>query len=240
MSSPENLRNRSHDSDKDSQHEDKNSVHDASPRTPDRSRDSDRSREPSHIMEGKYAILMETNGREVESWMYFIRREGNEEALKHLEQQLNKVDWHIIDDLSTFDLDLQDSVSAQTAKEMTKIDLNAYSFHRKFDGKLDMINLEFRKRDDDETKMCKTFDQLGYGQIEDYISDEDIDDEDLETDSDRSRSSDESESESESESDHEQREGREGREGRENRAKRPARVPSSLNDGRARHRKRSL
>jgi hypothetical protein len=135
--------------------------------------------EPSHKMDGKYAILMETSGEENESWMYFIRVEGNEENLKHLETELNKVDWYILDDLSTFDLDLSHYVSAQTAKEMSKVDLNHTSFHRKFDGVLKKINLNFKKKDGNDTKICKTFDILGYGQIENFIDDEDIDEEDL-------------------------------------------------------------
>jgi len=135
--------------------------------------------EPSHKMDGQYAILMETSGEENESWMYFIRVDGNEENLKHLQTELNKVDWYILDDLSTFDLDLTHYVSAQTAKEMTKVDLNHTSFHRKFDGVLKKINFGFKKKDGNETKICKTFDVLGYGQIENFIDDEDLDEEDL-------------------------------------------------------------
>ena len=141
------------------------------------------SKEPSHKMDGKYAILMETSGEEYESWYYFIRVEDNEENLKFLQHQLEKIDWHILDDLSTFDIELEPYVSAQTAKEMTKVDLNPTSFHRKFDGKLQRIDFDFKKKDGNETKICKVFDVLGYGQIEDYISDEDIDDEDLADDS---------------------------------------------------------
>lgn len=154
--------------------------------------------EPSHNMVGNYVVLMETNDKEYESWYYFIKYEGNEENLKFLQDQLEKVDWHIMEDLSTFDLDLEHLVSAQTAKEMTKLELNAHSFHRKFDGTLQKIDLEFRKKDSDETMICKTFDQLGYGQIEDYIDDEDLDEEDL-TDTEQ-RSSDEDESDEDSSS----------------------------------------
>ena len=137
--------------------------------------------EPSHIMTGEYAALMETNGKECESWYYFIRKEGNETALRFLQDQLEKVEWYIVDDLSTFDLDLTHYVDAKTAKEMTKLELNSHSFHRKFDGKLDMIDFKFKKRDlrDNERMICKVFDHLGYGQIEDFITDEDLDDEDL-------------------------------------------------------------
>jgi hypothetical protein len=140
---------------------------------------SPKSPEPSHNMTGKYAILMETSGEEFESWYYFIKIEGNEDNLKHLQDQLDQVEWYILDELSTFDLELENPVSAITAKEMTKVDLNAKSFHRKFDGKLQKINLDFKPKDGNETKICKTFDILGYGSIDEFIDDEDIDEEDL-------------------------------------------------------------
>jgi hypothetical protein len=184
----------------------------------DKKNKSPPSPEPSHIMTGDYVALMETNGKEFESWYYFIRREGNEDALKHLQDQLEKIDWYIIDELSTFDLDLDHVVSASTAKQMTKLELNSYAFHRKFDGKLEKINFNFRKKDtkdnerSNERMIGKVFDLLGYGQIEDYISDEDLDEEDLtdnESSSSKSKSSqateDESDSESQSESDSKQK-----------------------------------
>ena len=134
---------------------------------------------PSHNKEGKYVALMETNGKECESWYYFIKYEGNEKNLKHLFDQLESVDWYVLDDLSVFDLDLDHFISAQTAKEMTTLELNSYAFHRKFDGILDRVELGFRRKDKTEKKICKAFDLLSYGQIEDYIDDEDIDDKDL-------------------------------------------------------------
>lgn len=145
---------------------------------------------PSHNMTSKYATLMETSGEEQESWYYFIRVDGNEEILRDLQNQLEQVDWYILDDLSTFDLDLDYYVSATTAKEMTKLELNHCSFHRKFDGKLKKIDFDFKKKDGNETKICKVFDVLGYGKIEDYIDDEDIDEEDLRSGSDSDSSSD--------------------------------------------------
>jgi hypothetical protein len=170
--------------------------------------------QPSHIMTGDYAALMETNGTEYESWYYFIRREGNEEALKHLQDQLEKINWYVLDDLSTFDLDLDHYVSAATAKELTKLELNSYAFHRKFDGKLQKINFNFKKKDSrdneksNERMMCKVFDLLGYGQIEDYISDEDLDEEDLtDNESSDSKSNEESDEESDDESDSDSKSG---------------------------------
>ena len=97
---------------------------------------------PSKKTDGDYVILMETSGEENESWYYFIRVEGNEENLQKLQTQLENVDWYIIDDLSTFDLDLEHPISAQTAKQMTKVDLNHTSFHRKFDGVLKEIDFD--------------------------------------------------------------------------------------------------
>ena len=140
---------------------------------------SDNDYNPTHNMKGNYVALMETNEREIESWYYFIRYEGNEKNLQHLQKQLENVNWYMLDDLSTFDLDLEHFVSAITAKQITKLELNSHSFHRKFDGKLKKIDFEFRSKDNNEEKMEKVFDILGYGQIEDFIDDEDIDKEDL-------------------------------------------------------------
>ena len=154
--------------------------------------------ESSHIMTGDYAVLMETSGEEMESWMYFIRVEGNEENLKHLQDQLEQVDWYILDEMSTFDLDLEHYVSAQTAKEMTKIELNHCSFHRKFYGKLKTIDFEFDKKEKNKKKIRKVFDVLGYGLIENFIDDEDIDPEDLVSGSESEDTEDESVSSSDS------------------------------------------
>jgi hypothetical protein len=145
--------------------------------------------------EFKYAVLMETSGEECESWYYCIKYNGNEDNLKHLKEQLETVDWYILDELSTFDLDLEHLISEKTAKELTKLELNHHSFHRKFDGVLDKIDLKFKKKDRNEKKILRTFEILGYGKIEDFIDKEDIDEEDL-TDSPSSSSDDKSESES--------------------------------------------
>lgn len=137
---------------------------------------------PSHMTDGQYAILMETSGDDVESWYYFIRVDGNEENLKHLQAQLESVEWYILDDFSTFDLEMEHFVSAQTAKEMTKVDLNHSSFHRKFDGVLQKIDIKFKRKDSNDRKIERVFKALGDGKIDEYIDDEDIDEEDLVTD----------------------------------------------------------
>ena len=140
-----------------------------------------------------YAILQETSGEENESWLYFIKYQGNEEALAYLGKQLEKIEWYIVNDLSTFDLETDYLVSEQTAKEMSKVDLNHSSFHRKFDGTLQKIDLKIKDHYKNEKKMSKVFDVLGYGNIENFIGDEDIDPEDIVSGS-------ESESDSESNS----------------------------------------
>ena len=123
---------------------------------------------------------METNGKECESWYYFIKYQGNEENLKHLWDQLESVDWYVLDDLSVFDLDLDHFVSDKTAKRNDKVGIKFhYTFHRKFDGVLQRIDLGFKKKDKTEKKIGKAFDLLSYGQVEDYIEGEDLDSEDL-------------------------------------------------------------
>jgi hypothetical protein len=144
----------------------------------------------------KYAILQETSGEENETWINFIKYQGNEDALAHLENQLKQIEFYIIDDLSTFDLETDYLVSELTAKEMTKVDLNHFSFHRKFDGKLKHIDLGLKQHYTNEKKIKKTFSVLGYGKIEDYIDQEDIDPEDLNNASSESETESETETES--------------------------------------------
>jgi hypothetical protein len=126
----------------------------------------------------KYAILMETSGAEFESWYYFIRYEGNEEALHLLQEQLEKVRWRILGDYSTFDLEIDTLVSDQTAREMINIDLNPTSRHRKFDGVLQVIDLGFLDSDKNSKKIKKAFKVLGYGKISEFIDNEEVIEED--------------------------------------------------------------
>lgn len=124
-------------------------------------------------MSNKYAILMETNGKHLESWYYFIKYEGNEDALDYFQRQLKKIDdMYIIDDLSTFDLELNHLVSKETAIDMCSVDLNPFSPHRMFNGRLKKINFDFSKRDSDEEKIEKMNEKISHGDIDKYIDDE--------------------------------------------------------------------
>jgi hypothetical protein len=120
----------------------------------------------------KYAILMETNGEEFESWYNFIRYQGNEDALNHLQKQLEKVDFYVLEDMSTFDLDLDHLVSEDTAREMCMVDLNSFMFHRKFNGKLQKIDFGFSRKDDNEDRIEKVHEILGCGDIDKYVDGE--------------------------------------------------------------------
>ena len=122
----------------------------------------------------KYAILQETSGEEIESWLYFIKIEGNEEALQHLQVQLQQVEWYILDENSTFDLELTNPVSETTAKEMTRVDLNHFDPHRKFDGKMEKINLGLKEKSSNNRKIIRVNKILSYGGIEAFIEDEDM------------------------------------------------------------------
>lgn len=129
--------------------------------------------------EHRYVVLCETNEEEKESWYYFIRYDGNEDALDYLNRQINKVDMYLLEDLSTFDLDLDHFFSEQTAKEMIRLEVNSFSFHRMFTGKLDMIDMDLRKKDDNEDRLIKFFEKIGKGQIDDYITGEFVHPEDM-------------------------------------------------------------
>jgi len=138
------------------------------------------------MSEYTYATLQETNIEEHESWLTFIRYQGNEDNLKRLREQLEQVDWHCEEDEgmeSAFDLDTDYLVCEKTAKEMTKLDLNAYMPHKKFDGELKEVKLQLKEVSSDLTKkkkerlndknIEKINEKLGYGQIEDFLSQED-------------------------------------------------------------------
>tara|TARA_Y100000114_G_C11539034_1_gene221727 strand:- start:25 stop:561 length:537 start_codon:yes stop_codon:yes gene_type:complete len=126
------------------------------------------------IEENKFATLVETSGEEMEQWYYFIKYNGNEKALKYLNDQLTKVEMYIVDDLSTFELDLENLLSEQTTKEMIMLDINSYTDHRKFDGKLSYIDFKLKKKDDNEDMLEKIHNKIAYGDIDKFIDEEDL------------------------------------------------------------------
>ena len=128
----------------------------------------------------KYAILMETNGEECESWYYFIKYDGNEKELDHLKKQIDQIEMYVLDDLSAFDIETENLVSEQTASEMLRIEVNSVTFHRKFDGKMQFIDLKLKKKDSNERRIEKINDIIGMGDIENFVEGEDVPPEHLE------------------------------------------------------------
>ena len=123
--------------------------------------------------ENKYVVLCETsenNDDETESYYYFLKKNGNEKELEHLRKQLEVLG--VVDGLSTFDLDLENTVSEQTAKEMTTIEINTL-YHRKFDGKMKYVDLKLRSTDDDVERAEKCYEAIGDQGIENYVGGED-------------------------------------------------------------------
>lgn len=119
-----------------------------------------------------YVILMETNFDYGQSWYSFLRTEGNEKALESLKKDLESLPWDDNEDTEFF-LDLKHPVSEQCADDMIRVDLNSYSFHRKFDGELDVVDFGFKKKDDDEKKMKRVIKMIGMGDIGDFAHGED-------------------------------------------------------------------
>lgn len=149
----------------------------------------------------KYAILQENNGEENESWLYFLKYNGNEDELKFLKSQLDSIDWYFLDDMSVFDLDLEHLVSETTAREMSRVELNTYTMHRKFDGKLKKIDFDFSKSTSNNKKLKRVFRKLAFGNIDQYIDQEDRDPDDIVVSGQSSSSSDEDEEEDNDNSD---------------------------------------
>ena len=133
----------------------------------------------------KYAVLMETSGPDYESWYYFIKYEGNEEALKYINDQLNEiVDDVVYEDMSKFDIDLVNLVSLECVNQMIMLELNSVTYHRRFDGKLQMIDFGFKKKDKDTKRLLKVDETIGNNLFENFIEDEFIPETHRPTDSD--------------------------------------------------------
>lgn len=125
------------------------------------------------VLNRKYAILQEVDLDKSESWMYFILHNGNEEALAHLEKQLDSVNWEDSES-GIFEMESKYLVSEQTAKDMIRVDLNPTSFHRKFDGTLQKIDFGFVPHMKNEKRIKKVCRKLEGGQIEDYLDQEEL------------------------------------------------------------------
>ena len=59
-------------------------------------------------------------------------------------------------------------------KEMTKLEINSRSYHRKFDGRMKDVRLGILASDPIESKIYKAYRKLGGGKIENYVTREDV------------------------------------------------------------------
>jgi hypothetical protein len=122
----------------------------------------------------KYAVFSETNFEDTETWLTFISIPGNEKKLELLRSHLDSVDWfEAPDHTAMFALDTT-GVSAQTAKEMTYVNLNTRYFPNKFDGPMQTIDFKFKKHHSDEFRAIQIFDKIGNGHICDFLGEEDL------------------------------------------------------------------
>lgn len=74
----------------------------------------------------RFVVLSETSSKEHETWTWFLQYDGNEEELQKLSNYLNRIDQYFIGDTSTYQLDLNHTVSENTANEMCFIKTGNY------------------------------------------------------------------------------------------------------------------
>ena len=74
----------------------------------------------------KYAVLVEVDHKEEESYYCFLQYEGNENELKKLMCAMDNVCFENLGDVSSYSLDIENLVSEQTAKEIQKLDVTNY------------------------------------------------------------------------------------------------------------------
>ena len=121
----------------------------------------------------KYVVLMETSGPDYESWYYFIKNDGNEDALRFLSSQLESIDMDVVyEDMSKFDIDIENLISLEAVNQFIMLELNSVMYHRRYDGKLEMIDFCFKKSDKDSKRLLIIDEMLGGGKIDMYVSDQ--------------------------------------------------------------------
>ena len=121
-----------------------------------------------------YCVFCETNLQYLESWYTFIKKEGNEIALRSLQKQLDEVVWDTDPDSGHFQLDLENTVTPASARQMIHIDLGNKFFHQKFDGLMKEVDLKISKKDKDRVKVRKANRVLQKNGIRRFLEAEDL------------------------------------------------------------------
>jgi hypothetical protein len=125
--------------------------------------------------DASYAVFAETNADDMETWLTFISKSGNEDHLNHLAKQFNEIDWGEAPEYTgMFALDTR-GVSWSTARDMMMINLNTRYDPNKFDGPMQRVDFGFKRRDTDETKAVKVYEIIGGAHICDFLGTEDLD-----------------------------------------------------------------
>lgn len=122
-----------------------------------------------------YAVLSEICNDDAENCFYFIKYEGNEAALRNLRDSLGEINWEKFENMYIFRLDMDNLVSDTTAREMSNT-----IFYNKVFNSMKMIDFNFEENDSNESNFETVIEKIGFGNIRDYLEDED----DIEDDSD--------------------------------------------------------
>ena len=150
----------------------------------------------------QYVVLQEQDRDFDGDMYYFIRLQGNEDNLKKLAEQLDKIECWEWDNV-VYTIDLDHPVSETTANEMCAIELNRY-MHGKF-NKLLPVDFKFKSKDSDRKMQKRVATLFGGEGLLNFLQDEDkfgrtsSEEEESSDDSDSSSSESESESEEEKE-----------------------------------------
>jgi hypothetical protein len=121
-----------------------------------------------------YAVFSETNADDMETWMTFILKKGNEDNLRALHAQLADIDWsETPEEVGKFAIDIT-GVSTQTAREMMTISLNTRYDPNKFEGPVSRINFKFKNSDSDEEKAWKVHELMSDGNGCSFFGQEDL------------------------------------------------------------------
>jgi len=87
----------------------------------------------------RFVVFAETSSKYKETWLWFLQRDGNEGELRRLSIELNRVNQELVSHLSVYSLDVNNSVSEETAREMCALSYNKTMKNRMFYGLLPVI-----------------------------------------------------------------------------------------------------
>jgi hypothetical protein len=113
----------------------------------------------------KFVILSETNMEHGETWYSFIRWNSNENEIRYLYKQLIAIEMNITDNLSTFDIDIENFVDEYCVNQMINVNIGTYP-HQKYDNKIDYIDFDISINDSYEKIIEKISEFVGYGNLE--------------------------------------------------------------------------